>query len=102
MPATAREGLSKDDFPEDTRTRHAVLMLLSIIGEATAKVMNDYPDFTRSHPEVKWRGTRNIRNRIIRGYFDINLDMVWDAAQTMLPRLLKQLPALIHDATTRL
>ena len=32
--------------------------------------------------------------RIIHGYFDTNLDVVWETVQTALPELLKQLAAL--------
>lgn len=34
------------------------------------------------------------------GYFDINLDMVWDTVETALPRLLAQLPAIRDAAIT--
>jgi uncharacterized protein with HEPN domain len=32
-----------------------------------------------------------MRNRIAHGYFDINLEVVWDTVQTALPQLLQQL-----------
>lgn len=35
--------------------------------------------------------------RLAHGYFDINLDVVWDTVQTALPSLLAELPA-IRDA----
>jgi uncharacterized protein with HEPN domain len=41
---------------------------------------------------------RGMRNRITHGYFDINLDVVWETVQTALPELLKQLPAVRQDA----
>lgn len=41
---------------------------------------------------------RGMRNRIAHGYFDINLDVVWDTVQTALPDLLGQLPAVSRDA----
>ena len=41
---------------------------------------------------------RGMRNRIAHGYFDINLDVVWETLQTALPELLKLLPALRQDA----
>jgi len=37
---------------------------------------------------------RGMRNRIAHGYFDINLDVVWDTIQTALPALKGQLEAL--------
>ncbi len=39
-----------------------------------------------------------MRNLIALGYFDINLDVVWDTVQTALPELLNQLTTVRHDA----
>jgi uncharacterized protein with HEPN domain len=41
---------------------------------------------------------RGMRNRIAHGYFDINLDVVWETVETALPELLKQLPVVQRDA----
>ncbi len=35
-----------------------------------------------------------MRNRIAHGYFDINLEVVWETVQTALPQLQAQLAAL--------
>lgn len=92
------EGLDKDDFLEDKRTQKAVIMSLIIIGEAATKVMDGYAEFTQTHTEVPWRSMRNMRNRMAHGYFDINLDVVWETVQEWLPELLRQLPAVRQDA----
>ncbi len=68
-------------------------MNLMIISEAAAKLMDAYPEFTQAQPQVPWRNMRGMRNRIAHGYFDINLDVVWDTVRTALPELLRQLPA---------
>ncbi|ABC24607.1 Protein of unknown function DUF86 (plasmid) [Rhodospirillum rubrum ATCC 11170] len=86
------EGLAKDDFLDDKRTQQAVIMSL-IIGKAATKVMDGYAEFTKAHANVPWRNMRNMRNRMAHGYFDINLNVVWEMAQEWLPALLKQLPA---------
>lgn len=92
------EGLAKEDFLEDRRTQQAVIMSLIIIGEAVTKVMDRYAAFAQAHGQVPWRNMRGMRYRIAHGYFDINLDVVWDTVQTALPELLKQLPAVRQDA----
>ena len=89
------EGLAKDDFLADKRTQQAVIMSLIIIGEAATKVMDGYAEFTQVHAQVPWR---SMRNRMAHGYFDINLDVVWETVQEWLPTLLKQLPAVRQDA----
>jgi len=37
---------------------------------------------------------RGMRNRMAHGYFDIDLDVVWETVQTSLPSLLRQLVAI--------
>ncbi|HRK84761.1 MAG TPA: DUF86 domain-containing protein [Alcaligenes faecalis] len=95
------EGLTREDFLEDKRTQQAVIMSLIIIGEAATKVIDGYIEFAQTHEQVPWRnmrGMRGMRNRIAHGYFDVNLDVVWDTVQTALPELLQQLLAVRQDA----
>lgn len=92
------EGMAKDDFLADKRTQQAVIMSLIVIGEAATKVMDGYVEFTQAHADVPWRSMRNMRNRMAHGYFDINLDVVWETVQEWLPALLQQLPAVRQDA----
>lgn len=95
------EGMSEEEFFADKRTQQAVVMSLIVIGEATTKIMDGYPEFIDVHQDVPWRAMRGMRNRIAHGYFDINLTVVWDTVRTALPELLGQLPALIRDARKR-
>lgn len=85
------EGMDKDSFLDDKRTQQAVILSLIIIGEAATKVMDSYAGFTQAHVDLPWRSMRGMRNRIAHGYFDINLDVVWDTVQTALPDLLSKL-----------
>jgi uncharacterized protein with HEPN domain len=87
------EGLDKAEFLKDKRTQQAVVMSLIILGEAATKIMDGYAEFAKAHSEVPWRSMRGMRNRIAHGYFDINLNVVWETVQTALPALLQQLPA---------
>ena len=95
------EGLDQEDFREDKRTQQAVIMSLIILGEAATKVMDGYSRFAQAHAEVPWRNMRGMRNRIAHGYFDIDLDMVWNTVQTALPELLRQLAVVRSDAATQ-
>jgi uncharacterized protein with HEPN domain len=85
--------MSKADFFADKRTQQAVVMNLIIIGEAATKLLQEHEDFTSHHADIPWRNMKGMRNRIAHGYFEINLDVVWDTVQTALPELLKSLPA---------
>lgn len=48
-----------------------------------------------------FRGEACMRNRIAHGYFDINIDVVWDTLKHALPLLLQRLPAIRKDAATQ-
>ena len=41
---------------------------------------------------------RGMRNRIAHGYFDINLEVVWDTVQSALPGLILKLPPVRQAA----
>ena len=60
--------------------------------------MDRHGEFAERHPEVPWRSMRGMRNRIAHGYFDINLDVVWDTVQTALPELLARLPEIPDES----
>jgi uncharacterized protein with HEPN domain len=42
---------------------------------------------------------KGMRNRMAHGYWDVDLDVVWQTVQAALPHLLAQLPAVLADAT---
>lgn len=97
------EGLNRADFLADKRTQQAVVMSLIVLGEAATKVMDRYPDFANAQAQIPWRSMRGMRNRIAHGYFDINLEVVWETVQTALPQLQTQLTALrpLPDSETQ-
>lgn len=64
------------------------------MGEEATNLLKDDETFTNSHPEIPWRSMKGMRNRIAHGYFEINLDTVWETIQTALPDLVRQLPGI--------
>jgi uncharacterized protein with HEPN domain len=73
-------------------------MSLVIIGEAASKVMDQYPQFVANNPGLPWRSIRGMRNRMAHGYFDVDLDVVWDTVQVSLPELMEQMSSIRRDA----
>lgn len=92
------QGTARENFQQDKRTQQAVIMSLIILGEAATKVMDSHAEFAQEHPQVPWRNMRGMRNRMAHGYFDIDLDMVWNTVHTALPPLLRQLADIRPDA----
>jgi uncharacterized protein with HEPN domain len=85
------DGMSKSDFLQDKRTQQAVIMSFVILGEASRKIMDSYPEFVADQPTIPWRSMRGMRNRITHGYFDTNLDLVWDTLTNALPDLVRKI-----------
>jgi uncharacterized protein with HEPN domain len=84
-------ALTKAQFIEDKKTQQAVILNLLVIGEAATQLASRHADFVEQHPELPWKEMRGMRNRMAHGYFEINLDIVWDTVQQSLPVLEQQI-----------
>ena len=62
-------------FDIDELLQNAVLHWIEIIGEAAQGVSDKVRD---AHPEVPCRVITDMHNRVSHGYFDIDLDVVWN------------------------
>ena len=86
------EGMSFDDFVLDRRTQLSVLKSVEIVGEAAAQVSEDV---RRANPDIPWREIVGMRNRLVHGYFDIDLSLVWDTVRQDIPDLIARLGPLV-------
>ncbi len=87
----------KIDFLTDKRTQQAVILNIVVMGEAATKLIRDYPELIAQYHQVPWKNIKGMRNRIAHGYFDINLDVVWDTVRDALPPLIETLSAIVGD-----
>lgn len=71
----------------------SLLKNIEIIGEAASKVSEE---FRSHHPQIPWKGVVAMRHRLIHGYFDINLDVVWATVEDELPALLSDLKRILE------
>ena len=85
------EGMTREDFLDDNRTQQAVVLNLIVVGEVATKILKEHEDFANQYADVPWASMKGMRNRIAHGYYDINLETVWETLQTSLPRLQEQL-----------
>ena len=92
------EGLSKSAFMADRRTQQAVIMSLMTIGEVAARIVARHPEFADRHAEIPWRQMRGMRNRLVHGYFEVDLDVVWETTRTAIPELRQSLRGIDPDA----
>jgi uncharacterized protein with HEPN domain len=78
---------------------NGLLDYLGHMQQAATKVMDAHAEFTDAHPGIPWRSMRGMRNRIAHGYFDVNLEVVWETVQTALPELLSKFHEVRQDAS---
>ena len=86
------KGLAPVDFQADEKLQLAVIRLLEIAGEAANGLSDELRD---EHPEIPWSQITATRNRLIHGYFDVDLNVVWKIVTEDVPALAQSLQALI-------
>jgi uncharacterized protein with HEPN domain len=65
--------------------------LIQVIGEAAAGLSDG---FIAEHPKVPWRQIIATNNRVVHGYFEVDLDIVLDVAVIDVPQLASQVLAI--------
>ncbi len=83
--------LDGDGLAQDRLRRDALLWNMTVLGEAASQVSDE---FESSHPGIPWRSPAQLRNRIVHGYWDVDLDIIAVTVRNQLPDLLKLLKAI--------
>ncbi len=66
----------------------AVARAIEILGEAASRIS---PETRQRYPVVPWAEAVGIRNRLIHAYFNIDRDILWNAATVEAPQLAERL-----------
>lgn len=85
-------GMDETAFNASRLHQNAVIRSLEVIGEAAGKVS---PEVRAGHPEIAWREITGMRHRLIHGYADVRLDVIWAVVLGSLPPLLTALAPLL-------
>ncbi len=81
------------DLDTDRMLCLSLIHLLEIIGEAAVGISSE---FRKKYPQIPWIGIVGMRNRLIHGYYDINLDIVWKTVKEDIPSLKAELEKIIE------
>jgi len=85
-------SVGHDVFFADSHWQDAVIRQLEIMGEATKRLSQD----VRSrYPNIPWKRMAGLRDVLIHDYFGVDLDMVWQIAQTQLSKLKPEVEAIL-------
>ena len=78
------QGIEKESFIQDWKTRSAVLYQITVIGEAVKKLSKE---FRSDHPEIPWALIAGMRDNLIHGYDLVDWDEVWKTSTVDVPEL---------------
>jgi uncharacterized protein with HEPN domain len=73
-----------DSFVQNKAVRYAILHGLTIIGEAAGRVSEPVKG---KYPHLPWRRIIAFRHRVVHGYGELDLELVWRVATELVPQL---------------
>lgn len=85
-------NLTADEVDADKLRRSALLWHFTVLGEAASQVPAEIRD---AHPEIAWRPATRMRNRIVHGYWNIEIETLLATAEGDLPTMITALADLI-------
>jgi uncharacterized protein with HEPN domain len=88
---SVRAAKGRRTFDADEDVQIVLVHMIQVIGEAASGLSDE---LTSKYPEVPWRQIVAIRNRVVHGYFEVDLDILWDVAVVDVPHLAEQVRAI--------
>ncbi|MCY3825824.1 MAG: DUF86 domain-containing protein [Candidatus Dadabacteria bacterium] len=84
--------LTFQQFLHSRLHQHAILKIIEIIGEAATHVGKET---RKANSQIPWQSITSMRNRLVHGYFDVDLDRVWETAQRDISQLIELVKPLV-------
>jgi len=75
-------GVGADELQADRQRRDALLWNFTVLGEAVGQLSASVKS---RFPEIAWQQPLRLRNRIIHGYWSIDMDVLHTTANEQLP-----------------
>jgi uncharacterized protein with HEPN domain len=82
------DGRSLAEFEREPTVRESLLWNFTVLGEAANQVSDGLRE---AHPDVPWRRATSLRNRIVHGYWAIEMDVILTTAREVVPGMLDRL-----------
>ncbi|MCL4428672.1 MAG: DUF86 domain-containing protein [Deltaproteobacteria bacterium] len=92
-------NITYEEFLKDNKTIDAAIRTIEVVGEAATKIKNmpNSSDIFEKYNYVDWKEAVRMRNRIIHGYEDIDLEIVWNTVKTDFPKLKNNIEKVIKE-----
>ena len=81
-------GVTVSQLEADRQRRDALLWNFTVLGEASGQLSAEVRD---KFPDVPWQQPTRLRNRIVHGYWSIDLDVLHTTAVEQLPAFITSL-----------
>jgi len=91
------QGMTFNEFVEDTKTVFAVIRAFEVLGEAAKNIPSEYRN---EHPDVPWQKITSLRNKLIHEYFSVNLNVIWNTIHQDIPDLQMLLSPVVKECFT--
>ena len=82
---------------DDWLATAAAERFFEIVGEAVKRLPMDLRE---RYPAVPWKEIAGTRDRLSHGYDDINYEVLWDAVQNDVPKLLETVDQMLKELET--
>jgi uncharacterized protein with HEPN domain len=90
------EGKKEGDIAKDEKLSFAIVRLIEIIGEAAKNISEDV---RLKHADIPWKDIAGTRDRLVHGYFDVDLEIIGKIIKKDLPDLIAKLEKIISASS---
>lgn len=92
------KGVSESIFKRERMIQQAICMNVITIGEIAASIQRKYPDFVDTNHTLPWREMAQTRHKMVHGYHEIDLGIIWDTVQNDIPLVVQAIPIVLEEA----
>lgn len=85
-------GKSKYDIENERTLNLSLVRLIEVVGEAANRIS---PEGRDKYPSIPWQEIIGTRNRLIHGYDNIDLEILYQTITEDLPPLIAQLEKIV-------
>ncbi len=86
--------MSFNEFSQDKKTLNAVVRSLEVIGEAAKRVPES---LRKKYPKLPWKEMARMRDKLIHGYFGVDVEIVWKVVKDEMPPLKPSIEQVLKD-----